>query len=165
MWNTIVPTLVGGGLAIIGGFAGIMLTTIVERRNKRKSVAGALGGEIGALIAIIERRRYLEVIDELIAEGEETGARTAFGLVARQEYFVVFNAHASELGALPPAAAQKVARFYVMAKSFLEDATDAVEDTIPIDDAHRRLCDIRELLNEILVLGRGLVAVLGTIAQ
>ncbi|MDZ4259124.1 MAG: hypothetical protein U0974_01225 [Gemmatimonadales bacterium] len=165
MWDTILPTMVGGLLAIGGGFAGTAFTSNVERRNRRKAVAGAIGGEIGALIEICEFRRYLEGFDALIAHGERTGEEQGFGLAVRQNYFVVFDAHVASVGSLPPAMARDVVRFYVMAKSFLEDAVDAIEGSIPPGEALQRLRTTRSLLDEILGLGRVLVTRLDAISR
>ncbi len=121
----ILAAVIGGALAIVGGFFGHVWQT----RKERKSVAGAFAGEIRAILGIIRKRRYMEGIEALIAAMKADNVPRPFHLDVRQFYFTVFEANAGKLGLLPSNCASDVATFYVITKSLLEDATNPNKPT------------------------------------
>ena len=162
---SIVPVIVGGVLALTGSLGATYLAAAVARRQRKRSIAGALAGEIGALVDIAETRKYIDAYDALIAQTESTGETMALGVVARYEYFSIFNAYAASLGELPPDLARDVARFYVITKSILEDGADAAEGNVKSDQALARLRNTRALLVTGLALGKDLILRLTAVAE
>ncbi len=144
----LISTSVGGVLAIAGGF----LANYSQARNERKNVAGALAGEISALLEIIRKRQYLEAIDKYINAMETDQRARNFRLAARHSYFTVFEANADKLGVLPNCCASEVAKFYVIVKSLMEDATNP-NMTADASIALKMLKQDRQLLVELIELG------------
>jgi len=72
-WSTLLSVVVGGIIAIGGGF----VQRICERRHERKSLRAALRAEIQAILAIVERRHYIAALSNLI-EAIKSGSNNFF---------------------------------------------------------------------------------------
>lgn len=156
-WTLLAPTVVGGLLALVGSFGAIYLPSLVNRRNRRRNLAGALAGEIGSLIDLIERRDYVGHLRELIQHVESTGKPAAFYFTARHNYFGIYQANLGSLGMLPPDLAAGVARFYANSYAFLEDVDAFREGWMnPIIQAQalERLREMERLLVDTLDLAK-----------
>jgi hypothetical protein len=163
-WETLVPVIVGGVIGLLGGLASQALALWIEGRRSRRSIAGALGGEISALCAIARRRQYLEGAELLLLQVRQrlVLGRLRIGMAA--DYMVVFNAHAASLGRLPPDLATDVVRFYTQAKSLLEDVRPDAPDPLTAPEAEDQLEQTIELLKDTLDLGERVSAQLRDLA-
>jgi hypothetical protein len=164
MTDNLLPTIVGGALAIAGGIAGTVLAPLLAVRTERRAVAAALAGEIGALIDIAERRKYVAAFEAAIAANHSTGSPVGVSVSARRNYFAVFDALVSKLGLLPPDVARDTAGFYVSAKSLLEDSDDLREGLATPQEIPLRMQQTLELLVATLALGHRLVGRLAAVA-
>ena len=85
----------------------------------------------------------------------------------RLHYFDVYEANAGELGLLPPRLARQVGKFYVQAKSVLEDFAWLGESTsleVDIDDRIATFMRLATLIDDTTDLGRDLVLQLDAFA-
>jgi hypothetical protein len=109
---------------IVGAVISFMSTLSIQawtHRRERKSLHGALVGEISAILEIIRRRNYIPTLQEVIARMEEGGVSTPFVVSVTQEYFSVYKNNVSRLGLLRPPLPQKIATFYTLCFSIVED--------------------------------------------
>jgi len=115
-WSTIFATVVGGTLAIGGGF----LASVYERHQERKSVRAALRSEIQSILAIVERRDYIGGLSNRI-EAIRAGSPNFFLVRIAKDYDVVFRNNCGKLGLLSSEIAAKTVRFYYLISSVVED--------------------------------------------
>jgi len=115
-WSTLLSIVVGGIIAIGGGF----VQRICERRHERKSLRAALRAEIQAILAIVERRHYIAALSNLI-EAIKGGSTNFFERRIGSRYDIVFRSNCGKLGLLPPETAAETVRFYFMVSSVRED--------------------------------------------
>jgi hypothetical protein len=115
-WSTIIGVIVGGIIAIGGGF----VQRICERRQERKSLRAGLGAEIQAILDIVGRRDYIEGLSKFI-EAIKGGATNLFQVRVGKDYDTVFKSNCGKLGLLPSETAAKTVRFYYLVSSIVED--------------------------------------------
>jgi hypothetical protein len=123
----LLSALVGGLPALTGGIAVQWVVARQSRRSERRNLAGAFAGELAALYSLMGQRRFLDRIDELIAEIERTGCVPPTVFSVRHHYFKVFDANAARLGLLEPPLPELLAHHYIYSKVFLEDMQDVAE--------------------------------------
>jgi hypothetical protein len=117
----LLSVVIGGLLAILGGFAS---TIFVEwRRNARESkkLAFAFRGEIQALSTLVKKRGYAEGIEAHIKHMEQTNQPLFLQIDVRREYFNIFISNIKNIGILKNPLPELIAKFYVQANSILED--------------------------------------------
>jgi hypothetical protein len=117
----LVGVVVGGILAIAGGFVSNLWLESRRERRLHRTLALAFQGEIGALLEIVDKRGYIEGLRNARAKTEETGTTHAYHFRARKKYFSVFEANVRQIGLLQPPLPHRVARFYTQANAVLED--------------------------------------------
>lgn len=117
----LIGVIVGGLIAIVGGFAGNFFTEWRRDVSEAKKLTLAFKGEIQALASIARKRDYLEQIKLIIKTMEQTQEPLFVHIHVRREYFNVFNNNVGKLGALKNPLPELIARFYVQANSVLED--------------------------------------------
>ncbi|MGD9520038.1 MAG: hypothetical protein AB7W28_11060 [Armatimonadota bacterium] len=117
----LIGVVVGGVLAIAGGFASNVWLEYSRERKRRYALALAFQGEVRALLEIIEKRKYLEGLRAAKAQTETTSKTQSYHFRARRKYFSVFEANVGQIGILKPPLSELVARFYTQANSVLED--------------------------------------------
>jgi hypothetical protein len=115
-WQTILSLIVGGIIAIGGGFA----ERIYERRKERESLRAALRAEIQAILAIVERRNYIAGLSNFIEEIKR-GSTSLFEIRIKRDYDMVFRSSCGKLGLLPSETVAKTVRFYYLISSIIED--------------------------------------------
>jgi hypothetical protein len=124
--------------------------------NDLRSVAGAFAGEIGAFLDIVRRRRYLDLLNATLDDIAAGKPPSIEAITAGQNYFRVYDANAERLGVLPGNLATDVARFYTLAFSIVEDATN---ESLFRDDPTwmgQFLTELRDLLTQLVILGSDL---------
>jgi hypothetical protein len=118
--------------ALIGGVIGGVLTIAGnlihewwrDRRNSRQ-LSHAIAGEVGALVRILERRRYLETIKDY-AQRARQGEIAVFDGRISKNYFPVIEASLDQIGTLPGELPILIPELLTLAKSALEDL-EAIE--------------------------------------
>jgi hypothetical protein len=115
-WLTLLSVIVGGIIAISGGF----LQRICERRQERKSLRAALRAEIQAILAIVQRRNYIAGLTEFIRT-IRAGSTRLFEIRIAKDYDIVFKNNCGKLGLLSPETAARTVRFYYFVSSVVED--------------------------------------------
>lgn len=105
--------LIGGSIAF---FSNIFIEIFRDRR-KVKNIAHAFRGEISALLKIVERRKYIELIEEEI----ENNSMGFVNIPVNRTYFNVYMSNSSNIGLLKPTLTSDISQFYTNANSILED--------------------------------------------
>jgi len=124
----LIGVVIGGSLAVIGGFASSILVEWYRNASDSKKLAFAFKGELQALSSITKKRGYIEYLKLLISQMEATGQPVCMQLHSRREYFNVFNANVSNIGVLKNPLPEMIAIFYVQANSIMEDFQTYRED-------------------------------------
>lgn len=133
---SLLGAILGGGLAILGGYA----QAEYYRWRRRKSVRAALAMEIMTISMLIEENEYTRLME---AQASIFAAQNANDLVdanmtiaARSGYFTIYENSTMDLGDLPSELAIKIVGFYQSAKSILDTFSDEnKEDPIRAEDA------------------------------
>ncbi len=121
-WSTLLSVIVGGIIAIGGGF----VQRIYERRHERKSLRAALRAEIQAILDIVARRDYIEGLSRFI-ETIKSGSTKLLQIRVGRDYDTVFKTNCGKLGLLTSETAGKTVRFYYLVSSIKEDL-DLLQD-------------------------------------
>ncbi len=157
----LVSVIVGGLLATVGSIA---TTTILERQRQRResrNLALAFKGEIGALLALVEERRYIERIGDVVAQIEATREPFYMPFRVRYAYDRVYAANVDRVGMLAPRLAEQLPLFYTRVNSILEDLVslgDGSYTEIGLDQLLHLYCTTRDILGATLVHGRTILA-------
>lgn len=100
----------------------------LSRRAAAAVVLGALVAEVEAITRMVNHRRYLhfhvlqaERCRALIAEGRGHEMMSGIQVALQQDYFALFNSLGAKIGLLNPYHADRIVRFYVLAKSATEN--------------------------------------------
>src|SRR6266446_729555 len=121
-WSTLLSVIVGGIIAIGGGF----VQRIYERRHERKSLRAALRAEIQAILDIVARRDYIEGLSRFI-ETIKSGSTKLLQIRVGRDYDTVFKTNCGKLGLLTSETAGKTVSFYYLVSSIKEDL-DLLQD-------------------------------------
>ena len=164
-WLILLPVVVGGLLTFLGGLIGNFLLQWNQRKAEIKSLTGAFVGEIRALLSIVERRRYLEGIEQLIQQVRTTNQPATYSFSARRNPFSVYDSNVSRIGILPSPLPELICRFYSQSRSVLEDIDDmrnpqagtwtAAESLSRLEELRDLLRDSNNLANEIIRVAGG----------
>jgi len=157
MIEAIVPVLVGGLLAIAGGGMAQFLSHELSVRHESRSLAKAFRGEIGAILHIIDKRAYLQHMESMADQLEAVNATAPFALRVTHNYFEVYESNCSKIGLLRGDAPMHLARFYILAKSLLEDVSVTEQSQQASQYDHHALYEMRDLLKELIGVGEKLV--------
>lgn len=126
--NQWLPVLAAIGGALVGG-----LTTAIPavwrdaraRQAERVSVTTALVAEVSAMLAILERRRYLhsmrELTERLKGAGQDCGI--LFSVRVPDHYSRVYQANVARLGVVDPLLAAKLIEFHQLVDAIVQDIT------------------------------------------
>jgi len=79
----LLQTLIGGILTFLGGLLGSYLIQKSQRKSERENLASAFYGEISALLSIIEKRGYIQDLEDDLKNIKETG-EASYSLVVTQ---------------------------------------------------------------------------------
>jgi len=112
---------VAGG--VVGGFAGFVASMVQERairREKRRGIASALIGEIGALSQLF-RGEYVSQLTEISNRIDAVIANDHF-VRGEQEYMPIFRSLGSEIGHLPAPLPHDLVMWYTALTVGLERA-------------------------------------------
>jgi hypothetical protein len=125
-WSASVSGLIG---AVIGGAISIATTfgsEVWKTRRQSNTLAIALRAEIDAVLALVESRGFMTMLDAAI-DAKRRGESQWLAVRVGENYFPIFAGNTSSIGILGPEVALSVIKFYTLAKSFTEDCNGAYE--------------------------------------
>jgi hypothetical protein len=151
----LIGTLLGGLLALLGGFLSPLWHERRRRKSEARNLALAFAGEITALREIAERRGYVADIQRLIEYIRSTGQPAFIYVLVRKEYFNVYKENVSHIGLLEPPLPRLIATFYTQANSILEDLEtlhdqSSNQELLPLEDLLRCYEQLLQLLEDSL---------------
>jgi hypothetical protein len=117
----LIGVVVGGVLALVGGFASNLFIETRRNADESKKLAFAFKGELLALSYIVKKRGYVVSLKLMIETMEKTNQPLIVHIKVSREYFNVFNANVNKIGSLKNPLPELIARFYVQANAVLED--------------------------------------------
>lgn len=107
-----------GGLVTAG--STLFFEWYKDSRDSRR-LAQAFRGEIKALQTIVEKRRYIDLLREIVATISSTQQPENIVIRVRRDYFKVYNANVERIGLLKNPLPEQIAAFYVKCNSILDD--------------------------------------------
>ncbi|SRR5258708_33874611 len=116
-----IAIIIGAVIAAVSGFGAVFAQTKLQRIAERKSLAGALLGEIKAVRLTAHLQRYDDMLVRGIKCMREGDFTVALHWRWQERYFIVFEENCGKLGLLPPDLAQQIVMLYVAAKSLKEN--------------------------------------------
>ena len=150
-------TLLGGTLTFMGGLLGNWLIQRSQRRAETESLASAFYGEIGALLFIAEKKRYLELVTTALEQCRNGNKRDVVVFEVSRNFFNVYDRNVQKIGLLPAPVPEKVVLFYTLALAIVEDLSAIGKGRLKEYDTS----EVEHILTELLTLF-GNVIELGT---
>ncbi|MDI1224257.1 MULTISPECIES: hypothetical protein [Acinetobacter] len=93
-----------------------------DNRSQQLSIQLAIIAEIKALKKLIEQRKYLQDIQNIVLHLEKNrGYRTTLSLDIQENVFPVYSSNLDKIGQLSPKIAPQVVTFYALLSSILQD--------------------------------------------
>jgi hypothetical protein len=108
-WPPILQTALGGIIGAIGAVFGGAFGSWFNWQKERQSLAAALAGEVEAVKAVVEFRRYREVLLWSIKQTYARGEAVYLTFSTDEHPFPAFEQNVSKIGHLPPDLARDVA--------------------------------------------------------
>lgn len=127
MITQLVAVVIGGLIAITGGF---LSTTVLERRRQRqesRNLALAFRGEITAILELIRERNYIKRFQQVIEQIEENGEPFYMPFHIRFKYDLVYTNNVSKIGLLKEPLHEQIPLFYTRLTSILEEMVNLGE--------------------------------------
>src|SRR5690606_20423459 len=113
--------LLGSVLAIIGGILTTAYREEQAQRRESRNLALAFKGEITALLELNLERGYIQRVDQVIQQIEQTGKPFYMPLRIRFQYDRVYAANVGRIGILKSSLPEQIPLFYTRLTSLLED--------------------------------------------
>jgi hypothetical protein len=120
-WPPILQTAIGGLIGALGAVFGGAFGSWFSWQKERQSLAAAFAGEIEAVKAIAQFRRYEETIQWCIEQTNANNKVTYLTFSVDEHAFPAFEQNVGKIGHLPPDLARDVTLFYSYAKSLVQD--------------------------------------------
>ncbi|MCT9370220.1 hypothetical protein [Acinetobacter baumannii] len=93
-----------------------------DNRSQQLSIQLAIIAEIKALKKLIEQRKYVQDIQNIVLYLEKNrGYRTTLSLDIQENVFPVYSSNLDKIGQLSPKIAPQVVTFYALLSSILQD--------------------------------------------
>lgn len=93
-----------------------------DNRSQQLSIQLAIIAEIKALKNLIEQRKYVQDIQNIVLYLEKNrGYRTTLSLDIQENVFPVYSSNLDKIGQLSPKIAPQVVTFYALLSSILQD--------------------------------------------
>ena len=125
----LIAVIIGGLIAITGGFLSTMLLERQRARRDSRNLALAFSGEITAVLKSIKERNYEERFTQVINQIEETGMPFYMPFRVRFKYDRVYEANVSRIGLLELPLPEEIPLFYTCLTSILEDLVSLGDGT------------------------------------
>jgi hypothetical protein len=120
-WSTLVSTIVGGLIAVLGGTASTFWTKYLDQSRERAQYAAALYGELQIVLEIIEKRNFQQNLKQTIEIMDRTKQMTPLQITVRESFLAVYLNNVSKIGSLPGQLPTEITRIYGILFSVLED--------------------------------------------
>jgi hypothetical protein len=114
--NTLIPTIVGGILAIAGGF----LAKFYSDLRERKSLKAALAAEIRSFLNMLDREKLAELFRDTLARIKQENRLPLFPVSFRTTYSTVFSGSASKIGCLDACLLNALISYYYEVQTLVE---------------------------------------------
>jgi len=123
-FNAMTGSIITATAAIFAAFIGGFFAKRYEHRLEARSIRHAIAAELRAVLAVSERRGYVEVLTNMAANLPavwDGGPLRPFIVHVRRDYNRVFSAVANKIGMLPAQTAEQVVAAYYHIEILLED--------------------------------------------
>jgi len=113
--------LAGGAISLATSLASTVGTEMFKQKREARNLAYAFQGGINAILVIVEERKYVKLITELVQAGRAGQPLTTVKVSAKRNYVELYNKNVDKLGLLHAAVAHRIPVFYTCVNSLLED--------------------------------------------
>jgi hypothetical protein len=117
----LLSTLLGGALSLMGAWWSIWFSTRSKNKHEAQQLAGALKGELSALVHIAEFRNYADGLKTMAQWCITNNAIGFYSAPSREEYRAVYKANVGKLGSLQGDLPKQIAIVYTQMTSLQED--------------------------------------------
>lgn len=125
--NEWLPVISAIGGAVVGAFATIVPSYFLEKikiRNERNLTTSALISEISAFLVIIEHRKYICVLNDIIDDLKQSGGTRTLSVKTHDNYARVYQSHVNRIGVLDIKVAKKIIEFHQLIEAAIQDVSD-----------------------------------------
>jgi hypothetical protein len=125
MDTTLVPVYTAFGGIILGAVVSFWPAYILDclkRKAEVEAVTGAIVTEIRVSLCLVEKRRYVESIEEVLAAiraGKIAGS--SFQVMVPDDYCPIFKSHLDKIGIIPAKIRNDVVMFYQLLEAAICD--------------------------------------------
>lgn len=123
--NAWLPVIAAVSGALVGGFATIIPTFLIElkkRKDERNTVTCALIAEIRAMLTIIRLRRYVEGLQTISDQLRATpGSLIRYRVKVPDHYSRVYQANVVNIGIVEPRLAARIIEFHQLVDAVVQD--------------------------------------------
>ncbi|WP_186124279.1 hypothetical protein [Burkholderia gladioli] len=152
--------VIGGVIAMVSSIVSTFAFDAYKSYRDARSLAKSFKGGIGALLSIIEERKYVEFIDLTISHTKPGEDFNMPMLRAKRNYIELYNKNVDRIGSLTPSLSEKIPTFYTYLNSLLEDLdgmAEGLHNAYPAAEKLRLLVEFRDLLGKTIDLGKEIV--------
>jgi hypothetical protein len=160
MISSLLAVIVGGFLAITGGYASTRLMEKHRLEQESRSLALAFKGEIKALLLHIARRDYAGRFQQVIAQIEATQQPFFMPFRIRFAYDSVYQENVARIGLLKGQLPELVPHFYTQLHSIMDDLVSLGDRTygeLDLATLLRIYKDLERVLNETTSIGQAII--------
>lgn len=123
--NEWLPVIAAIGGALVGAVSTIIPNYLLElkkRRDERLSVTNALVAEVQAILTIVEHRKYIESMKQVV-DGlrERPGTLFQYRVQIPDHYSRVYQAHVARLGVVERKLAARLIEFHQLVDAVVQD--------------------------------------------
>jgi hypothetical protein len=158
--SSLLAVVIGGTLAIAGGYASTRLMEKHRLDQESRSLALAFKGEISALLLHMERRDYAGRFREVIGQIEATQQPFFMPFRIRFAYDSVYQENVARIGLLKGKLPELVPHFYTQLHSIMDDLISLGDRTyadLDLETLLRIYEDLARVLNETTSIGRAII--------
>jgi hypothetical protein len=162
--DTILGAVIAAAGVVVGGALNIVSLYFLDNKKQMaesRRVALAFRGEISALLALIQIRRYIDRFQLIIDAIEQTGQPHIVYIQVRRNYFPVFSSNVGNLGLLKNPLPELIAQFYTQLNSILEDLEsyrDGSLNDLETSDLLASKKETLELFKNTLAIGEAIIS-------
>ena len=160
MLNSLLAVVVGGFLAIAGGYASTRLIEKHRQEQESRSLALAFKGEIMALLQYVERRNYAARFEQVIEQIEATQQPFFMPMRIRFAYDSVYQENVGRIGLLKGKLPELIPLFYTQLHAIMDDLANLGDRTyaeLDLETLLRVYRDLQRFLAETASIGQAIV--------
>jgi hypothetical protein len=154
----LLPTVIGGLIALCGSFGATWFSKHLELKHQSKQLAKAIKGELQGIAHIVTFRGYSIAMRNMVIQMEHLQRPILFAVTIEQDYTQIYKNNNAKIGSLQGDLPTEIAIVYTQISSLLDDFAYMNECSLKygegamfspnLDEMIRRLTATAQLLDD-----------------